>query len=102
MINTIAKLRCFLWAVLAAAGACLAFDHCAAAKEPEQSLVQRGIVAEPTAGVRSVKVAGGYMVPYVEKIPNTDVTFEMIPVPGGEFLMGGPPGEADRNEDEGP
>jgi formylglycine-generating enzyme required for sulfatase activity len=42
------------------------------------------------------------MVPYVEKIPGTDVTFEMIPVPGGEYLMGSPAGEADRNKDEGP
>ena len=42
------------------------------------------------------------MVPYVEKIPGTDVTFEMIPVPGGEFLMGSPESEADRSKDEGP
>ena len=34
------------------------------------------------------------MVPYIEKIPGTDVTFEMIPVPGGEFLMGSPANEA--------
>ena len=74
----------------------------AAAKEPETPLVQRGIVAEPPAGVRSVKTDAGYMVPYVEKIPNTEITFEMIPVPGGEFLMGSPADEPDRNEDEGP
>lgn len=42
------------------------------------------------------------MVPYVESIPGTDVTFEMVPVPGGEYLLGSPDGEAERNEDEGP
>jgi formylglycine-generating enzyme required for sulfatase activity len=63
---------------------------------------KRGIVAKPPSGVRSVKIDGGSMVPYVEKIPGTDVTFEMIPVPGGEFLMGSPAGEADRAADEGP
>ena len=68
----------------------------------ETELVTRGIVATPPAGVRSVKVDGGYMVPYIEKIPGTDVSFEMIPVPGGEFLMGSPAKEAHRNKDEGP
>ena len=32
-----------------------------------------------------------------EKIPGTDVTFEMIPIPGGEFLMGSPATEAHRS-----
>jgi formylglycine-generating enzyme len=68
----------------------------------ETELVTRGIVATSPAGVRSVRVADGYMVPYVEKIPGTDVSFEMIPVPGGEFLMGSPPKEAHRHKDEGP
>src|SRR6478609_4927435 len=68
----------------------------------ETELVTRGIVATQPAGVRSVKVDGGYMVPYIEKIPGTDVSFEMIPVPGGEFLMGSPAKEAHRKKDEGP
>src|SRR5262245_43206327 len=62
----------------------------AAAKEPSTASAKRGIVAEAPAGVRSFKVDGGYMVPYTEKIPNTDISFEMIPVPGGEFLLGSP------------
>lgn len=69
--------------------------------EPVPGL-QRGIVLEPPAGVRAVKIDGGYMVPYTEKIPGTEITFEMIPVPGGDFLMGSPAGEADRADDEGP
>src|SRR5689334_16509748 len=42
------------------------------------------------------------MIPYVTKLPDTEISFVMIPVPGGEFLLGSPKGEADRGEDEGP
>src|SRR5687767_7761426 len=40
--------------------------------------------------------------PYTEKIPGTDVAFEMVHIPGGTFKMGSPPTEKDRREDEGP
>jgi formylglycine-generating enzyme required for sulfatase activity len=67
-----------------------------------QDLAAPGLVKEePTSG-RFVKTDDGYMVPYIETIPGTDVKFEMVPVPGGEFLLGSPAGEADRGEDEGP
>jgi formylglycine-generating enzyme required for sulfatase activity len=39
---------------------------------------------------------------YVEKIPGTDASFKMVPIPGGTFSMGSPDGEKDRKEDEGP
>jgi formylglycine-generating enzyme required for sulfatase activity len=42
------------------------------------------------------------MKPYTVKIPNTDVTFDMLPIPGGEFIVGTPSGEAGRRDDEGP
>lgn len=42
------------------------------------------------------------MVSYEEGIPGTDVTFEMVPVPGGFFKMGSPDDEADREANEGP
>ena len=42
------------------------------------------------------------MEPYIEKIPGTEVTFQMIPVPGGDFYLGSPEDEADRQADEGP
>jgi formylglycine-generating enzyme required for sulfatase activity len=42
------------------------------------------------------------MKPYKEKIPGTDVTFEMIPVRGDKFTMGSPDAEAGRSSDEGP
>ena len=42
------------------------------------------------------------MKPYVETIPGTAVTFEMLPIPGGTFTMGSPMTEEKRGEDEGP
>jgi formylglycine-generating enzyme required for sulfatase activity len=60
------------------------------------------LVAEQPADGPSIKVDGGYMVPYTETLPGTDVKFEMVPVSGGEFMLGSPPGEADRSDDEGP
>ena len=39
---------------------------------------------------------------YIEKIPGTEVTFKMIPIKGGKFLMGSPGGEKGRLDDEGP
>ena len=61
-----------------------------------------GLVAQqPTAG-RFVPTKRGFMVPYTETIPGTDVKFEMVPVPGGEFLLGSPADETSRSTDEGP
>ncbi len=56
----------------------------------------------PTDLPASVAASEGEMKPYTETIGPSSVTFEMVPVPGGTFLMGSPAGEADRREDEGP
>ena len=72
------------------------------AAEPTGETASRGLVAKQPAVGRFVKVEDGYMVPYQETIPGTEVTFEMVPVPGGEFLMGSPATEAERGGDEGP
>ena len=61
-----------------------------------------GIAKEKPAEGPSVKIDGGYMVPYSVTIPGTDVSFEMVPVAGGSFEMGSPESEDGRNEDEGP
>ncbi len=46
--------------------------------------------------------APGDMKPYKETITGTGQTFEMVPIPGGEFAMGSPDTEKGRNPDEGP
>ena len=61
-----------------------------------------GISEEKPAAGPSVKVSKGYMVPYSVTIPGTDVSFRMLPVPGGTFKIGSPSSEPERGEDEGP
>jgi len=39
---------------------------------------------------------------YTNTIPGSSVTYAMLPIPGGEFVMGSPATEAHRNADEGP
>jgi formylglycine-generating enzyme required for sulfatase activity len=39
---------------------------------------------------------------YTELLSGTDIKFDLVPIPGGEFLMGSPDSEEGRNEDEGP
>jgi formylglycine-generating enzyme required for sulfatase activity len=42
------------------------------------------------------------MKPYTQKIPDSDISFDMVPIPGGEFMMGSPKDEKDRGDEEGP
>jgi len=57
---------------------------------------------EPIENVDAVAADAGGMKPYTEELPDSDMTFDMVPIPGGKFLMGSPEGEADRKDDEGP
>ncbi|TWT98709.1 Serine/threonine-protein kinase pkn1 [Neorhodopirellula pilleata] len=62
-----------------------------------------GITANQPAEGASVALDNGtFMVPYTQKIPGTDIEFEMIPVPGGEFTMGTSEDADGFVEDEGP
>ena len=56
------------------------------------------------AGVRAraAQAVATPLAPYTETIPDTQVTFDMVPVPAGTFVMGSPEGEAGREADEGP
>ena len=42
------------------------------------------------------------MKPYTTTIPGTDVSYDMVPIPGGKFKMGSPENEKGRAADEGP
>jgi formylglycine-generating enzyme required for sulfatase activity len=39
---------------------------------------------------------------FSQAIPGTEVKFDMVPIPGGTFVMGSPPTEKGRSADEGP
>ena len=53
---------------------------------------------------REARSAGRRIAPanYVETISGTTVTFDMVAIPGGTFVMGSPIGEPGRADDEGP
>src|SRR5207249_2000506 len=40
--------------------------------------------------------------PYSETIPGSDIKFDMLPIPGGTFMLGSPVSEKSRSADEGP
>jgi formylglycine-generating enzyme required for sulfatase activity len=57
---------------------------------------------EPVAVPESEAKQEADMKPYTERISRTDVTFDMVPIRGGKFMMGSPEGERQRKDDEGP
>ena len=64
------------------------------------SLPATAVWADP-ASAEAAKTQAD-MNPYTEMISGTDVSFDMVPIPGGRFLMGSSDGEDGRNDDEGP
>jgi len=50
----------------------------------------------------STATAEAEMKSYTETIPGTEITFKMVPIKGGKFLMGSPENEPGRKDDEGP
>jgi formylglycine-generating enzyme len=61
-----------------------------------------GIVTDDPGTPGAVAIQDGFMVPYEATIPDSTITFTMIPIPGGEFMLGSPQSEAQRRDDEGP
>ena len=67
----------------------------------------RSLVAEqgkvpPLEVPDAVAASETEMKPYAEPIEHTDLVINMVPIPGGTFLMGSPESEEDRKDDEGP
>ncbi len=60
--------------------------------------------AQPESGrfVACERPKATFMVPYTATIPGTDVTYEMVPIPGGTFYLGSPEDQSERGSDEGP
>ena len=59
---------------------------------PPPVLVVEGTEARDEAGMGA----------YEDRIPGTEVTFHMLPIPGGTFRMGSPGDQPGRGKDEGP
>ena len=99
---------------LPAAAACLPGAVLAVCGMVGAEEVSRGLGFDPTATPTlqwmpaptdlpaSVASSEAEMKPYREAIGDRGVTFDMIPIPGGMFLMGSPLDEPDRRDDEGP
>lgn len=65
---------------------------------PEAAWAVKPVLDVPNASASSE----AEMKPYTDRIGNTTVTFEMLPIRGGTFRMGSPESEPKRGADEGP
>ncbi len=60
--------------------------------------VQSATAADDPAAAKTA----AEMKPYTEVLSGTDVKFDLVPIPGGDYLMGSPDTEEGRGDDEGP
>jgi formylglycine-generating enzyme required for sulfatase activity len=74
------------------------------ATTPAAPLDEKAAVAQLHARIvkNTKETAATEMKPYATTIPGTSVSFQMVPIPGGEFMMGTPETEKGRRKDEGP
>ena len=63
---------------------------------------QPSTAAPPLTPKEAEAKTADQMKAYSQKIPGTQATFQMLPIPAGEFLLGSPASEAERKADEGP
>ena len=60
------------------------------------------VTSKPADGIAVELSDGRWMIPYQQTTRNGEVSFEMIPIPGGTFILGSPESEKGRSNDEGP
>ncbi|HBJ34639.1 MAG TPA: transcriptional regulator [Planctomycetaceae bacterium] len=94
--------RLFTVALFVALAFCLTTSKPVLAQPPVVADKIAGIATEKPASGPFVEVDGKFMVPYSERIPGTDIQFEMIPVPGGSFKFGAGESDGEKRDDEGP
>jgi formylglycine-generating enzyme required for sulfatase activity len=70
------------------------------APKVDETLLVKDIHARIVAS--SASMPEKEMKAYSEPIPGTEVTFDLVSIPGGKFKMGSPSSEEGRNADEGP
>ncbi len=92
------KLACFALSLPALCGVLLLSSASGAGGQA----LPKGLVADKPAEGPAVAVEEGFMVPYTERIPGSDVTFTMIPIPGGTYQLGSPADAEASQEDETP
>jgi len=61
-----------------------------------------GLALPPIPNPNAEAKTPAEMKAYTETLPGTEVTFDMVAIPGGEFELGSPESETGRNPDEGP
>ena len=79
----------------------LGFTELSVGATPEIDAKEYALVQRLRERILATK-ASGELAPYVERIPGTDVSFALQPIPAGTFTLGSPAGESGRSPDEGP
>ena len=90
MSNVVQRMTSWVTGILVS---CVGWSYAAAAAPPPRS-----VLPVKNADAKSE----GEMKPYTEVIEHAEVTFDLVPIRGGTFLMGSPETEKDRAKDEGP
>jgi formylglycine-generating enzyme required for sulfatase activity len=74
-----------------------------AGKTQEMTSIDLAVhLIEPLLRANAQGLTAAAMSGYTNTIPGTRVTYSMVPIPGGEFVMGTPATEPDRADNEGP
>lgn len=98
--------RCFVIALVVGIGVLIgssswAEQGAAGKVDPAEEFVTKWL-PEPYPVPNADAKTEADMKPYTEVIVGTDIKFDMLPIPGGKFIMGSPESEEGRKPDEGP